>query len=182
MTRKSKNLLKASFIGTFAEFCILPIFAVLTARVGGSVIDAGIGYAIFCIVTGVIVATVGRTEFYQQHINKMLVGGFAVCGIGEFSYIFVGNTWQLFIVQTVVGLAAGILAPAWDSMYTEGDDSTSAVHKWSFWTGGVSFVTGTAAIFGACVAKYFGFPTLFIIMGLVDAFSVYYAWQATKEN
>ena len=62
----SKMLLLASFTGTFAEGMLLPLWAVFTDRVGGSMLDAGLGYAIFSIATGLAVMLIGRTKLFEK--------------------------------------------------------------------------------------------------------------------
>ena len=85
-------------------------------------------------------------------------------------------SWQLFLVQAIVGLSVGILGPAWDSLYSD-DGQQSDVERWSFWTGGISLVTGLGAIMGAAILTYLGWNALFISMGIIDALAVYYSYQ-----
>src|SRR6266581_3462374 len=91
-------LIKASFVGAFAEEMFLPVYAIFTERVGGSVADAGLGDA---------------------------------------TLLVVGNRYQLFGVQLIVGVALGMMNPAWDSLYSSGGNEDDAAGRWSFWTGGV---------------------------------------------
>lgn len=176
MTKLSKTLIKASFVGTFAEQMLLPIWSKLVDRVGGNILDAGIGFAIFSIITGFTVIVLGRTKWYEKNVNWMVFWGFAVAGIAEVSYIFVGNRWELYLVQSIVGVSVGLLNPAWDALYSE-DEETSHSKKWSFWSGGVSFVIGVASIVGAFIVKRFGWTTLFVSMGISDVLATYYAWR-----
>lgn len=178
MNKLHHQLLKASFLGTFAETMLLPIWAVLTHKCGGDVLDAGIGYGIFSIVTGVIVVIVGRTAWYNDNIKYMVFWGFAISGIGDILYIFVNNRVELFSVQALCGIAVGFLNPAWDVMFTEEEENTGA--KWSFWNGGISFVTGVAAIAGATVVTLLGFSWLFVFMAAFDGLAIYFAYKVTK--
>ena len=181
----SKNLLKASFVGTFAETMLLPVWAVLTDKVGGSVLDAGIGYAIFCILTGIVVILVGRAAWYEKHIKCMVFWGFVITGLAELSYLAVSNKYELFLVQSVVGISVGILNPAWDTLYTASIGDEDNGKRWSFWNGGVSFVTGVAAIVGGLIVIYCGWYWLFIGMAAFDLWAIYYAylvWQDSAEE
>lgn len=177
---QSKYLLKASFIGTFAEKMLLPVWAILTNRVGGDILDAGIGYAIFSIVTGLFVMFIGNTKWYQRNVRSMVFWGFLVAGIGDVGYIFAHNIWELFFVQCWVGLSVGLLNPAWDALYSEDMEDGSAAGKWSFWNGGISFVEGIGAIVGSAVVAFAGWVPLFLGMGLVDGISIVYAYQVWK--
>ena len=175
MNKTHKTLLKASFLGTFAETMLLPIWAVLTHKVGGSVLDAGIGYGIFSIITGIIVIAVGSTAWYNNNIRYMVFWGFTISGIGDILYIFVHTRVELFAVQALCGIAVGFLNPAWDVMFTEETENTGA--KWSFWNGGISFVTGIAAVAGALIVSLFGFGCLFGTMAFFDLLAIYFAYK-----
>lgn len=177
MSQLSRHLLKASFIGTFAETMLLPIWATLTQRVGGSVLDAGIGYAIFSIATGIIVLLVGQTEWFAARTRHMVFWGFLLAGIGDMLYLVVRTPHQLFAVQAFVGISVGLMNPAWDALYSDDDDQSTTAGRWSFWTGGSSFVVGTSALAGAAIVTYLGFTWLFPLMAATDAIAVFYAYQ-----
>jgi MFS family permease len=177
----SHLLLKASFIGTFAETMLAPFWAVLTEKVGGSLLDAGFGFAVFCIVNGIIVMTFGQTKFFERNVHKLVFWGLLIAGIGDLSYILVSNKWELWLVQIIIGLSVGILNPAWDAIYAEDDDGNTHAQKWSFWSGGVNFATGVAAIVGSVLIKYLGFKWLFVGMFVADLLPMYYALQVWRN-
>ncbi len=180
LSRQSKFLLKASFAGTFAETMLVPFWAFLTNRVGGSILDAGIGFAIFSLITGIAVVTIGQTKWYERNVNWMVFWGFLVGGAGDFIYILVRNKYQLFANQALIGLAVGFLNPAWDTLFTENKDESSS-KKWSFWNGGINFITGVSALAGGFVVAKYGFNTLFITMGVIDALAIYYAYRSATS-
>ncbi len=180
MNKIAKMLLMASFIGTFAEGMLLPLWAVFTDKVGGSMLDAGVGYAIFSIATGVSVMVVGSTSFFERHCKWFLFWGFLLAGIGDLLYMLVHNKWELFAVQALIGVSLGIANPAWDALYCDDDEKTSA-SKWSFWTGGISFVSGLSALFGSLIVKFYGFNTMFVLMFLFDLVSITYCYRIARQ-
>lgn len=177
----AKFLLKASFAGTFAETMLVPLYAILTQRFHGDVLDAGIGYGIFSITTGVFVALVGQTDWFERNTKSMVFWGFLVAGICDLLYLAVQNTIEFFAVQVLLGLAIGMLNPAWDALYSEDDDeNVSQAKKWSFWTGGINFVTGVSALLGAVIVSTIGFQWLFVIMAACDTLAIYYSWRVWR--
>ena len=178
----SKFLLKASFIGTFAETMLVPLYTAMTNKFGGNLLDAGIGYAIFCIVTGIFVAAVGSTEWFQRNTKSMVFWGFLIAGLSDMAYLLVGNIYEFWLVQLVMGLSVGMLNPAWDALFSEdaGEDESHG-KRWSFWTGGINFVTGSAALIGALIVTYIGFNWLFVIMAICDIGAVYYSYKVWKS-
>jgi hypothetical protein len=163
---KTRFLLAASFLGTAAESMLVPIYAPLAHRAGGSIVDAGIGFAFFSITTGVFVTTVGMTQWFLNNIHKLLVMGFLLAGLADLGYIFVQNRLELFLVQSVIGLSLGILNPAWDSLYSA--SSEDPTRKWAVWTGGVNLVTGFSALAGTYLLHHHSFNVVFAAMFLLD--------------
>lgn len=179
MDSKHKLLLKASFAGTFAETMLLPMWAILTHKVGGNLMDAGIGYGVFSIVTGIIVMTIGSTEWFNANIKYMVFWGFTIAGTADLLYILVSTKYELFAVQCLCGIAVGFLNPAWDVMFTDTEEENDGA-KWSFWNGGISFITGLAALAGAGIVTLFGFQWLFVGMAAFDLLAIYFAWKVMK--
>ena len=176
MSNLSKNLLKASFIGTMAETMILPLWTFITNRAGGSILDAGIGFGLFSIATGLVVIFVGKTSWYKKNIRSMVFWGFVVSGCGDFMYLFINSVPMLFMVQSIVGISVGLLNPAWDSLYSEDEHED----KWSIWSGGVNMATGIAAIIGGLSMQYLGYTPFFIIVLVVDLIAASYAYRILK--
>ena len=157
-----------SFVTTFAESMLVPMYAAFTERVGGSILDAGIAFAAFSIATGIVVSLIGTRTWFHNHIKLFLVLGFSISAACDFSYLLVQNRWQLFAAQVVAGLATGLVEPAWDSLFTD-DIEHSSVKHWSIWAGGTHLIAGIAALVGAAIVAYLSFTTLFVAMGLMDS-------------
>jgi MFS family permease len=155
---------------------LVPLYAAFTERVGGSILDAGIAFACFSIATGAFVSLVGTRLWFQRHIRAFLVLGFLGSACCDISYMFVQNRWQLFAAQAIAGLATGLLEPAWDSLFTDVVERSSARH-WSIWSGGTHLVAGVAALLGGVVVAYFSFKALFLAMGFIDTLATLLAWR-----
>lgn len=176
LSRQARLLLRISFLTTFAESMLVPMYAAFTEKVGGSILDAGIAFAVFSMATGIVIALIGTRPWFQQHVKMCLVLGFVVSAACDISYVFVTNRWQLFLAQIIAGLATGIIEPSWDSLFTDDIEHSSAKH-WSIWAGGTHFVAGVAALIGGVIVGYFSFTVLFITMAFIDTVAGLVAWQ-----
>jgi MFS family permease len=168
ISRQARLLLRISFLATFAESMLVPIYAAFTEKVGGSILDAGIAFAVFSIATGSVVGLVGTRSLFQRHIKGFLALGLWTSVCCDLGYVFVQSKWQLFAVQIVAGLATGLIEPAWDSVFTDGINEPSARH-WSIWAGGSHMFAGLAALAGGLVVAHLSFTVLFLIMAAIDA-------------
>src|SRR5215468_9535800 len=110
-TPQARVLLGISFLTTFAESMLVPMYAGFTEKVGGSILDAGIAFAVFSMATGGAVVLIGTRSWFQHHIKTFLMLGFVLSAACDVSYIFVGNKWELFGAQIVAGLATGLIEP-----------------------------------------------------------------------
>jgi MFS family permease len=173
-SRQARLLLVISLLTTFAESMLVPIYAAFTEKVGGSILDAGIAFAVFSIATGVVITLIGTRPWFQLHIRSCLILGFLASAACDISYVFVQNKWQLFIVQILAGLSTGFIEPAWDSLFTDDIEHSSAKH-WSVWAGGTHLAAGVAALIGGLVVAYLSFTTLFFAMAFIDTIAVFVA-------
>ncbi|MGB8299114.1 MAG: MFS transporter [Polyangia bacterium] len=169
-------LVTISLLTTFAESMLVPMYAAFTERVGGSILDAGIAFACFSMATGIFVSLIGTRPFFQRHVKVFLALGFLGSACCDVSYIFVQNRWQLFAAQVIAGLATGLIEPAWDSLFTDAIEHSSAKH-WSIWSGSTHLIAGAAALLGGVVVAYSSFTVLFVTMGLIDIVATLVAWR-----
>lgn len=157
-------LLTASLLALFPTGLLLPVYAVFVKNVGGDVLDAGIAYGLFSITAGVFVFFVAKMSLFKYQLRRMVVIGYTLLALGELSYFFITTPSQLFMAQIVVGIAAGILDPSWDSLYSMSKSESEALHSWSLWSSGQRIVTGFGAIVGTVVIGYYSFSVLFSLM------------------
>ena len=71
LSARARLLLKISFMVTFAEAMLVPIYAAFAEKVGGSILDAGIAFAVFSMATGGAVALIGTRSWFQHHIRTL---------------------------------------------------------------------------------------------------------------
>ena len=177
-------LLKISFIGTFAEMMLTPIYVALANRFGGGILDAGIGFCVFNVATGVLVFSFGQSEFFNEHKKWMVFAGFLLCGLCDIAYAGTHLKWQFYALQVLGGSGIGLANPAWDGIFEEEgeDEESNNTNKWSFWQGGVSFVVGAGSLLGGFIASRWGLVPLFFIMAATDTVAVYYAFRMATSR
>jgi MFS family permease len=180
LSPRARLLLKISFLVTFAEAMLVPMYAAFAEKVGGSILDAGIAFAVFSMATGGSVALLGTRSWFQHHIKSFLMLGFVTSAACDIAYVFVSNKWQLFGTQVVAGLATGLIEPTWDALFTDDIEHSSAKH-WSIWAGGTHLTTGCAALVGGVVVAYLSFTTLFVAMATIDLLALVIAWKNLRD-
>jgi MFS family permease len=172
MNKLIEILLVSSFFGNLAAGFIGPIYAVFVEQVGGDLVTAGLAYAIFAIVSGVLLVLLGKWEDHVNHKENLLVVSRILSIAGFAGYLFVHSPEQLFIVQIVLGVSLALGAPAFDSIYYKNVDKKDSAFEWGAWEGVYQIALGVSALIGGYIAQNFGFNILFIFMVIFGFFSL----------
>lgn len=169
LKRKAKILLVSDYFMVFGPGLLGPLFAIFVERIGGDILDISYVWAVYLIVTGVIIVLIGKISDEKIAKEKFVIVGFALSSLFTFGYLLVSKPLHLFIVQIGLGIATALSFPTWDALYAKYEDQKRAGYSWALVDGGEQILPGIAVIIGGLVVNYFGFKTLFVIMGLVQA-------------
>lgn len=165
-----KVLLASSYVWYFGEGLLGPLYAVFAQRIGGDILELTGAYALYLIVTGVLSIYVG--EFTTRDSKKRLMTvGYGLNAAATFGYLLVDNPLKLFAVQGVLGVAAALATPTWDSLFSMHDDKKRAGGGWGLDSGGSNIMLGLAAVAGGFIVANFGFTALFVLMGAIQVAS-----------
>lgn len=175
-------LLMSSFFGTCGEQMIVPLYGMFVDKIGGSILDAGVGFAIFSILTGVLTIVSSKIKWFEANLGLVVFLGFVIASIGDISYVLVSGPVGLFLVQATNGIAVGLLNPAWETLYTQNTDEGEEHSAWSLWGGGASISTGVASLIGALITTWLGFKAMFITTAIVNTVAVYYAFLIYRNE
>lgn len=161
---------------------ITPLYGIFVNKIGGSIIDAGLGFAIFSILTGVITIVSAKIKWFNDNLGLVVFLGFLIASIGDLSYVLVSSPIGLFCVQATNGISVGLLNPAWETLYTQNTDEGEEHSAWSLWGGGASISTGIASLIGAVITTWIGFKAMFVTTALVNSVAVCYAYLIYKKT
>lgn len=170
--KKIRALLYADIIWLFGEGMLGPLFAIFSQRVGGDVLDISWAWAVYLLVTGIIMVLVGKLSDHKIKKEKLVVIGYILNAIFTFSYLFVHNQATLFLVQAGLGLSAALATPTWNALYSENEDKRKDGSEWGLADGVSAIATGLAVIAGGLIVTYWSFTALFVIMGIIQVISV----------
>jgi MFS family permease len=182
LNRKSKILLISDNLWYFGEGMFGPMLAVFTERIGGDVLDISWAWAIYLIVTGVLIMAIGKMSDEKIAKEKLVVAGYGLNAFCTFAYLLVSSPWHLFLVQIGLGVAAALATPTWNALYSRYEKPRHAGLLWGMSDGQAQLVSGIAIIIGGIVLSLFSFTALFIIMGLVQIYATFYLIPILKKS
>jgi len=166
MRKWLKILLAADFFLILGFGMITPIYAIFVEQIGGNILDASGAWAIFSFTSGILMYLIGKWEDKDKHYAKMLFIGYILRGVAFLGYFFVQNTYHLFGVQLILGLAGAVAIPSYDALYSKFLEKGKFAEEWSLWEGMNMIVGAVAALIGGAIASFFGFKILFLLMFL----------------
>lgn len=182
MTQTTKILLWASLMALIPFGLFGPIYAIFVKNIGGDVLEAGVAFGIFSILSGVFIFLLGHWKFFKKHLAIFVVTGYSLLTLGELGYLLVDSTFKLFIVQIILGIAGGILEPSWDGLYSANLSQEKAMQVWSTWASGRDLVTGIGAIAGSIIVAAYSFTLLFIVMAVFNIMAVFTSLRLLKNK
>ena len=167
-----KILIISDFMIWSSYQLLAPIFAIfITDRIAHGTIEAvGIAAAAYFLTKSLCEIPIGlyidkhpgeKDDLYLSMIGTIMMA------LTFFTYIFINQVWQLYLLQVLLGLAAAIAFPGWYSIFTRHIDKDKAALEWSVYDVLIGIGMALAAALGGFIADHLGFDWLFIIVSLL---------------
>ena len=182
LSKHGRILLIADNLWYFGEGMLGPLFAIFAQKIGGDILDVSWAWAIYLIVTGILIMTFGKLSDKILDKEKLVIAGYALNTLCTFGYLFVSKPWHLFILQVGLGIAVAMATPTWDALYSKYEKPKNAGYAWGLSDGQAQLVSGLAIIIGGLVINYFSFNALFIIMGIIQIIATIYTFKLLKKS
>lgn len=158
-----------------------PIYALFVEKVGGDLLDASYAFAVYAFAAAITTLVSGRFADKLKENELIIILGYAIMATGFFCYLFVTSVWSLLIVQVIIGLGEAIYSPAFDAVYSKHLDGHSSGREWGAWESINYFTIALGALLGGLLVTYFGFNSMFIVMGILCAVSAVYLFLLPRK-
>jgi MFS family permease len=126
----------------------------------------GTAVAIYLITRSICEIPVGifvdRTHSEKDDLVTAVIGT-VIMAIAYFLYTTIGEVWQLYLLQVLLGFGTAVAFPGWYSMFTRHIDKTKEAFSWSLYDVSLGAGMAVAAALGSIIASQFGFQILFYI-------------------
>ena len=163
-------------VGLFA-----PFYAVYVVKIGGSVAIAGISWALFSIVAGLLTLLFSNWELKIKEQELLMASSYVLKVVVFLSYAFMTSLPQLFLTQIIWGISSALNNPAFDALYTSHTSKDSLISEWGGWEGISAISTGAAALVGGIAIEILGYQSVFIAMAIISLFLAMYIWRLPRE-
>lgn len=182
LNRSLRILITTNSLFVFIVGLFSPFYAEFVNSIGGSVAFAGFSWALFSIVSGILILFFTRWELKVKRQELLIALGYILRAFVFLSYAFMHSLDQLIATQVLWGIAAAIGTPAFDAVYTKHTDAESSIEQWGGWEGVSSIMAGIAALVAGVIIELSGFQTIFLIMFTVCLLLGFYILWLPKET
>lgn len=180
MNKKIKLLLIGGNIWYFGEGMLGPLFAVFADKIGGNILDITWAWAIYLMVSGILIIVTGALADKMSK-EKIMVVGYGLNALFTFCYLLVETPLHLFLVQAGLGVAAALSVPTWNALYDINQkDKKKMAYTWGLASGQFQIITGVAIVTGGLIVNAFSFTALFITMGIIQIVATAYQARILK--
>ena len=181
LKEKAKILLYSNNLLVFGEGMLGPLYAVFAEKIGGSILDISWAWAVYLIVTGVLVIVIGKISDVRLSKEKLIVIGAFLNVLFTFGYIFVSSPVGLFFVEAGLGVGTALSSASWSALYAKHADQKSTGYVWGLANGQAYLTTGIAIIAGGFIVNHLSFTALFITMGTIQTIAALYQSQILRK-
>lgn len=181
LNKSLRILISLNMVFTFVIGMFAPFYALFVKQIGGDIAMAGVSWAVFEIICGVLTLLFTKWSLRVREQELLLALGYILRAIVFLSYAFMGSIAQLLITQVLWGVAAAIGVPAFDAIYGAHTSRDSSIAEWGGLEGMTAIATGFAALAGGYAIKAFGFSSIFLFMSVVSVTLALYIWRLPRE-
>ena len=153
-----------------------PIFAVfiIDSIAGATLVTVGIGASIYWITRSLIQMPIAyyldkfkgeKDDFY------VLIGGFLIVSLAAFSFMFIREVWQFYLIQFLHALGFGMYVPSWTGIFSRHVERDHSAFIWSLDNTVIGLAAGVTGVLGGVLAQEFGFSVVFFFAGLFTLFA-----------
>lgn len=162
MSTLRKILLLSDLLALLSAGLLGPIYALYVEKIGGDLLDASNTFALFMLTSGIVVFLVAKWEDRSKYKREIVIVSYGLAMIGTTAYLLVSSTWELFLVQILLGFANALKYPAYDALFSS--EKKHLALAWGEWEAVDYFSLGIGALVGGLTADYFGFFALLEMM------------------
>ncbi len=181
LNQSLRILIMANTAMVFVLGMLTPFYAIFVQKIGGDIAFAGLSWAVFLIVAGVLTLFFSRWQLKVKEQELLLALGYFFRGVVFLSYAFMTSIEQLILTQIVWGIGTALGTPAFDNIYSQHTNQETSIMQWGEWEGMAAIATGLAAITGGILISSFGYTPVFLGMSAVSFVLGIYIWRLPRQ-
>lgn len=174
--KTSKKVLRVLTLSDFSTWSsgnltsvIFTLFA-LDQIQNASITDVGLSSLVFLGTSAMLNIPLGRwldnIKGYLDE-NYMLVASSVVRGVALILLAFSTQLWQLYVLQSILGIARSMNYVSWRVLFSKFLDPKHVAEQWSVYDSIIAVGLGVAALIGGYLGDHFPYSYVIFIAGVV---------------
>lgn len=174
--KTSKKVLSVLTLSDFSTWSsgnltsvIFTLFA-LDQIQNASITDVGLSSLVFLGTSAMLNIPLGRwldnIKGYLDE-NYMLVASSIVRGVALILLAFSTQLWQLYVLQSILGIARSMNYVSWRVLFSKFLDPKHVAEQWSIYDSIIAVGLGVAALIGGYLGDHFPYSYVIFIAGVV---------------
>ncbi len=166
---KFNNSLKTLFlfnsIFVFAGNLLGPLYAIYLRSISPDITAVSISWAVYMFTATLGTIIVGKIGDKLQEKEYLLLAGYLCRAIGWFGFLFASSFQHVIMLQILIGIGEAAGTPAFEVIFSEHLDKGERVSEYATWRIISNLFVTAGILLGGWIVSYWGFPTIFAIMG-----------------
>ena len=159
-----KRLILCYSLSCFAEWILLPIYAIFVQQIWWDILDASRAMAIFLVTSWIMTIVIHHLKRAISHKNILFVWWWFIWLVWISMYIIVDTTIMLFLTQVIIAIGNAMANPIFDEELEENTDTKNKLFKRGLYEGSQDIVNGIAALVGWLIVTFLWFKFMIILM------------------
>lgn len=185
MKNRNRNFLLISyFANTFGFSLFVPLYAAFIVQLGQSPERASFLWAIYTLIFGASVVTVGRIQdrLAKKSYTKLLVLGYFLRLCATLLFIIGVTHFHIFASALIIyGFGSALLTPAWFSIFSRQSTKHVALN-FSLSEGGGALFSASGAAAGGLLFAIGGYEYIFYCMAIMHLVGLIASSFVTYRN
>lgn len=165
---KQKNLYKTLvsllFFYSLGLNALTPLWAHFTEHIGGDIRSSGYALSSFFFSFGIASLFTSKIEAKYPHYKMYISAAYLILCLTSLSYFIIDKTYELYVIQCVIGIACSLLGPAFDTIFGNNLKPGKEAKGWGLYISVTCLAIGSSTLIGAQLMHYLSYEAVFTFM------------------
>lgn len=180
-----KRLILCYSLSCFAEWILLPIYAIFVQQIWWDILDASRAMAIFLVTSWIMTIVIHHLRRATNHKGVLFIWWWFIWLVWISMYIIVDTTIILFFTQVIIAIGNAMANPIFDEELEENTNTWNKLFKRGLYEGSQDIVNGIAALIGWLIVTFLWFKFMIILMIITATLSflgIFYYHKVLKYH
>jgi MFS family permease len=174
--KQLKFLLLVFLLSQVAYYSFSPLYALFATSFGLTPKIVSFIWSGYSLLTACLILLMGKLENKKKK-GRVILLAYIVYAFGSLSFLLVHNEATLMAALALNALAAGIMFPAYKTMFASSEAKGKESEQWAWLDAGNMLAAACGAGIGGLIIGSFGFKGIFVGMAAIQFIAAFVAYR-----